>query len=134
MDNIRDRYFETVCYPVSAYGTVVTPSSVNVSVQIDGEVNNRKMNIMEIHSTNGFDVGCEILDDVIENVVFCGRAAVLSELKYSDIMAIVDLSGFNTDSIGKRYTKKVTFVIDSEVGDEVFIVGDYTVQIIITEK
>ncbi len=133
-ESIQSHYFETICYPVSAYGSVISPSFVKVAVQIDEDFNNRRMNITEINSTNGMEIDCNILDDSIENVIVCGRTDLLSTVKPNDIVAVVDLSDYSAENIGKRYTKKVTFVIDSEAGDEVFIVGDYTVEIEITEK
>ncbi len=133
-ENIRSRYFETVCYPQSPYASAVDPAAVTVSVTIDGTVNNRKMKVVELNSTNGMDVSCSILDETIENVVICGKAEVLSSLKTSDIVAIVDLSEYSEENIGKRYRKKVSFIVDSEYADEIFIVGDYSVEIIITKK
>lgn len=133
-ESIRNHYVETVCYPICPYGTVVAPSSVTLKIWIDEQINNRKMTITELNSTNGLDVSCEILEDSISNVVVCGKAEALSALKPSDIVAIVDLSEYTAENIGKRYRKKVTFVVDSEYADQVFIVGDYSVEINILDK
>ncbi len=133
-ENIRARYFEAVCYPQSPYASAVSPAAVTVSVTLDGEINNRRMNITELNSTNGMDVSCFIVDETIENVVVCGEADVLSSLKTSDIVAMVDLSEYSEENIGRRYRKKVSFIVDSEYADRIFIVGDYSVGIIITEK
>jgi len=40
----------------------------------------------------------------------------------------------DTANIGKRYRKKVVFEVDSEYKDEIFFVGEYMVEIEITEK
>lgn len=133
-ESIRNHSFEVVCYPASPYGTVASSNGVTVTVKIDESIHNRKMNITELHSTNGMDISCVIFDDSIENVVVCGKAEALSNLTPNDIMAVVDLSDYSEDNIGKRYRKKVMFVVDSEYGEQVFIVGDYAVEIFITEK
>lgn len=132
-EGMSSRYFETVCYPVSPYGTV-SPSDVNVEITLDESIYNRRMTINQLNSTNGLKVSCNILNSSIENVMVCGRAEVLGTLNPSDITAIVDLSDYKTANIGKRYRKKVVFEVDSEYKDEIFFVGEYMVEIEITEK
>ncbi|MBE6598797.1 MAG: hypothetical protein E7638_05095 [Ruminococcaceae bacterium] len=133
-DAIRSHSLKATVQLVSPYSQKISPTEVTVSGSIDREINNRKMLVLELQSTGGIDIDCDILDGFLEDVVVCGRTEALSGLKTSDIVAVVDLSEYTEEHIGKRYQKKVTFEIDSEYGDQVFVVGDYTVEIQIKEK
>ncbi len=109
---------------VSAYTDSILPSSTTVQLQIDDTIKIRKMFVLALQSTGGIDIDCRILDEFLEDVVVCGSAEALGELSNDDLIAIVDLGEYSEEQVGNRYRKKVTIVIDSEVADEVFVVGD----------
>ncbi len=133
-DSIFTHILTTTVRLVSPYTEKIEPSEVTVTIHIDDTIKKRYMSVAEILSTGGIDIDCRILDEVSENVVICGTAEALIQLTSADIVAVVDLSEYGLEHIGNRYRKKVTIEIDSDVAEEVFVVGDYTVEFEITEK
>lgn len=133
-DTINSHYYESVFTVTSPYNVRLSTSQVQVTVHIDEEIQLREMDIVELQKTNGISIDCEILSDSVDDVILCGKREALAGIKVSDVIAVVDLGGYTEDNIGEKYNKTVTIEVDSEKADEVFILGEYTVEIRITDK
>jgi len=133
-ENINNHLFEITLPVRSPYDVKVGTNEVNVTVVIDNKINVRQMNITEIQSTNGINIDCNIFDECIYDVVICGTTEALASLRPSDLIAIVDLSSYTEEDITERTVQFVSIEIDSEYADELFVLGEYNVEIEITGK
>ncbi len=100
--------------------------NVVVSVKHVG-THTRQFTITDIDVTGAVGIDCEILTNSL-NVMIRGTLQQLSQLKTSDLTAIVDLSGYTAGSTG-IITEKAVILIDSANADNVYEIGDYSVQV-----
>lgn len=133
-DTIKNQLFETTFTLTSPYDVRLSSTQAQVRVEIDENIFLREMDVTEIQKTNGVVIDCDVLSDSVDDVVICGSREALADVRVSDIIAVVDLGGYTENNIGERFNKTVSIEIDSEYADDTFILGEYTVEIVIIEK
>lgn len=133
-DNINSHLYEADFTLTSPYEVRFSAPQVHLTINIDENIRMREMDIVEIQKRNGVSVDCAVLADSVDNVVICGEKMALAGIRASDLIAVVDLGGYTEANIGERYNKTVSIEIDSESADQVFILGEYTVEIEITGR
>ncbi|MBQ3591367.1 MAG: hypothetical protein II979_05445 [Clostridia bacterium] len=102
-------------------------TSVQVHVDIDDSIQYLPLTITDIEVTGASGIRYEIEDKELQ-VVLRGPLDQLSGIRSSDVYALVDLSGYSSDSSAK-VTKTPTIVIDAEDAADVYEVGEYAVQV-----
>ena len=102
-------------------------TSVQVQVDIDDSIQYMMLTITDIEATGASGIRYEIEDEEL-HVTLRGPLEQLSGIQPSDVYALVDLSGYSSDSKA-RVTKTPTIVIDAEDAADVYEVGEYAVQV-----
>jgi len=112
-----------------AEGTFIASGAgeVQINVEVDPSVQTMDILVTDIEVTGASGIRYEVEEDEIL-VTVRGPMEKLSRLRPSDIYAEVDLSGYSMQTSG-TVTKTAEIVIDSEDADELFEVGEYTVQV-----
>jgi len=102
-------------------------TEVQINVEIDPSIHTMDLLITDIQAT-GADGIRYVIEDSEMLVTLRGPIDKLGKIRRSDVSAIVDLSGYSTDSSG-TVTKTAQIVIDAEEASEIYEVGEYTVQV-----
>ncbi len=101
-------------------------ASVLVTVQ---HLNTRtaSFTVTNIEVTGAQDLDYELATDALE-VTVRGTPQQLAQLKNADFAAVIDLSGYAATSSGE-VTTPATILIDSEVAEGVYEIGDYGMKV-----
>lgn len=102
-------------------------TSVQVHVDIDSSIQYIMLTITDIEVTGASGIRYEIEDEELQ-VTLRGPWEKLAKIRQSDVYALVDLSGYSSDS-SARVTKTPKIVIDAEDASEIYEVGEYSVQV-----
>lgn len=109
-------------------GVTAADGTENVVVTVNHlGTHTRQFTITDIDVTGAVGMDFEIMTSSL-NVMVRGTLQQLAQLKTSDFTAVVDLSGYSAGSVGV-ITEKATILIDSVYADNIYEIGDYSVQV-----
>ncbi len=125
---IGNLYSKTISL-TTAEGTFIDGGigEAEITVEIDPNIQTMDMIITDIEATGADGIQYAIETDELA-LTLKGPVEKLLKIRPSDVYAVVDLSGYNADSVGTA-TKTVRIVIDAEDAEGVYEVGQYNVSV-----